>query len=231
MIAFTKYCFPLIIIVVQTGCSTFKTLETKKKSALEDPSFWDIGAGFAQLQNTDSKDDNDARGLMISFKAYPWGRWYSTEKPKVLLSVDKENKNVDALKILVANKKAAGTEMPDKGESSIWLQLDKDTRMISTGTPYIYCPESGKCRDNWYHRISVFYGLSSKNFIGGDVDSNVHAIGLGYDITPELALITGLGFFDLKKNDNSRSDSDAAFLFGVSLNLRAVGAMFKAAGN
>lgn len=46
----------------------------------ETPGFLDVGLGFGVAFDTREEANNDARGTLVSLKAYPNGRWYSTPK-------------------------------------------------------------------------------------------------------------------------------------------------------
>lgn len=59
-----------------TSYTSFETGET-----LEKPGNFDIGIGEAVALDTRKSDDDDSHGLMLSIKAYPFGRWYSTVDP------------------------------------------------------------------------------------------------------------------------------------------------------
>lgn len=79
--------------------------------------------------------------------------------------------------------------------------------------------------DKWQNRLSVFYGASAGEFSGGGLESTLHAVGLGFDITPEIAIIAGWSFYD------KGADTDNGPLFGISLNLYAFQKIFKAIGD
>jgi hypothetical protein len=69
-------------------------------------------------------------------------------------------------------------------------------------------------------RLSVFYGASAGEFSGGGLNSTLHAVGVGFDITPGIALLGGWSFYDVTEQDGT-SDTDDGFIFGVSLNMSA----------
>lgn len=239
-----------LCILTQAACVSID-LEKLSKGEAEHPGFFDVGAGFAQLQNTDSAANNDARGLMISFKGYPFGRWYSTEKSKSIMVVETRQQAESNEALLstakdtlpdvatppaagaaddVAAPDAEGTD-DDSNNGPNFIALAGEFETLRNSRKGVYCegPGKTKCRDQMYHRFSVYYGISSSNFVGGDVDSTVHSIGIGFDVSPELSLLLGAGFFDLKSSEEDRSDSDIALMFGVSLNLNAFGSLWSAA--
>jgi len=80
-------------------------------------------------------------------------------------------------------------------------------------------------RDSALNRISAFYGVSAGNIDNGGIDSTVNVFGVGFDITPDFALLLGRAFFEA---DN---ETDDAWFFGVSLNLYAFRDLISRAGD
>jgi hypothetical protein len=76
-----------------------------------------------------------------------------------------------------------------------------------------------KERDAWYNRMSVFYGRSVANFDSGGLSSEVNVVGVGFDVSPDLALQVGWAFYEVDEDGSGMTDSDGSFYFGVSLNL------------
>lgn len=136
---------------------------------------FDVGVGFAVAKNVRYGPDNDASGTLVSFKGYPFGKWYA---------------------------------YPKKGDVSGDKGLDQKLHYQVPG------------RESWLCRLSGFYGASAGEFSGGGLDSTLHAVGVGFDITPEIALLAGCGFYDVVEQDGT-SDTDYGFIFGVSLNMSA----------
>jgi len=83
-------------------------------------------------------------------------------------------------------------------------------------------------RNSWYNRFSVLYGRSVSDFDSGGLTSEVNVIGVGFDISPDLALEVGRAFYEVDEDGAGPGtiDSDSSWFFGVSLNLFA----FKALG-
>ena len=65
-------------------------------------------------------------------------------------------------------------------------------------------------------------GNEARNRLGPNARG---VIGIGYDISPEMALLAGRGFYRGITSDGMGgfmdTDSDSSFFFGVSLNLNA----------
>jgi len=220
--SFTKFAQSIFLYtaVLTSGCSAIlgqRTIEAesindaKFITQFKDPGHFDIGAGFTVLKNT--ADGRDARGTLVSFKAYPTGRWYTQAKAPGIKDVISESESK--------------SEEDSKGKHSTTSLLEANKVLVERqSTGFYVVPE----RDKFYHRFSFFYGISAGNFSGGDLDSQVNAFGIGYDIAPEFSIITGVGFYDYKLPSETEEDSDSAFLFGVSLNLNAFTGLLKAAG-
>lgn len=190
--------FMLLLAALSAGCQVLdNTLPELPKDALKDPNAhatpaeylklgtFDIGAGYAIAIDTRDGPNNDATGTLLSFKGYPFGRWYASAKPGALAKGNK------------------------------W---DKDA--------HYKVPKN----DDWYNRISIFYGASAGEFSGGGLESTLHAVGVGFDITPEMALLAGWSVYDVTEDDGS-SDADSGPVIGVSLNLYAFRKVLKALGD
>ncbi len=245
----------LCIAVLVSSCSTFHQALNPIKIDLKDaepPGFFDIGAGFGLVRNVAGSSSGDASGILVSFKAYPWGRWYGEAKQsKRFDGVTSNDKN--AIDQLVKGKAASGASyltgagaqlrshvqsiIDDRSAnlgSSTTLAL---TRLVDTNVAAVSAADQAtlktvvdapsssrkwrviKERDGWYNRFSIFYGTSAGEFSGGGLESSVNSIGLGYDISPDLALHAGYAFYDFEQGGST--DSDSSFFYGVSLNLFA----------
>jgi hypothetical protein len=137
---------------------------------------FDIGVGFAVAKNIRHGPNNDASGTLVSFKGYPFGKWYAS---------------------------------PRKTDNSVGdIKLDPNSHYQVPG------------KESLLSRLSVFYGASAGEFSGGGLDSTLHAVGVGFDITPGIALLGGWSFYDVTEQDGT-SDTDDGLIFGVSLNMSA----------
>ena len=141
---------------------------------------FDIGAGFAVAQNVRHGPNNDASGTLVSFKGYPFGKWYAS---------------------------------PKKDGVDGGMNLDQNSHYQVPG------------KENPLCHLSVFYGVSAGEFSGGGLDSTLHAVGVGYDITPGIALLAGWSFYDVVEQDGT-SDTDNGLIFGISLNMAAFKKVF-----
>lgn len=74
-------------------------------------------------------------------------------------------------------------------------------------------------RNSVFNRFSVTYGVSTDDFSGGRVSGPIQAFGLGFDFTPELAIMGGFGFYEI--DDGSRPDTDNGLYVGVVVNLKS----------
>jgi hypothetical protein len=73
----------------------------------------------------------------------------------------------------------------------------------------------------------VSYGFSLSELGDEGVDGAVHHIGVGFDVSPDLAVVAGASFFDLDDALDG-GEHDQAFFLGVALNLNAFRYMFSA---
>ena len=85
-----------------------------------------------------------------------------------------------------------------------------------------------KERDDIWHRFSVVYGLSVGEIAGSDIRGPIHVLAAGFDVAPQVSIISGVGIFE--ETRKSGNDTDFAFYLGVSLNLNAfrnLGTLFR----
>jgi hypothetical protein len=330
------------------SCSSLKP-STLPYDRVEAPGFFDIGVGYGRVSDTRNTSDDDAQGLMASFKAYPLGRWYGEPKKEALetgvtalqrLAVSRivelddakrasyfrlrekelDDEDIDAferewrlvqeaagkaeaplaepvdpgklgeLKAALGKagaqaaeaakvvddllardeaarvalldmvgwasernglRKAAEQASPLLSESDVRIHRDVRealTRLLSPNelTDFERCvvrdfliPEGLapkwhviKERNDFINRFSVFYGRSVGDFDSGGLQSEVNAIGFGFDVSPDLAIQLGWAFYEVDEG-TGMADSDGSVYFGVSLNLysfKALGAAIVNAG-
>lgn len=165
---------------------------------VEDPGFFDIGAGYG----TTFGDGATMDGYLFSVKAYPAGRWYST----AVSITDEAKKNIT--EALADNQDGQDTATLDKikSEMATW---DTQGSWSNQAVPL-------KCASPW-KRWSVFYGHSLGDFEGSGVNGSYKCFGIGYDFAPEFALQLGYGTL----NPTGGGKLDHQFFVGISLNLNA----------
>ncbi|MEL6611462.1 MAG: hypothetical protein AAFQ53_05175 [Bacteroidota bacterium] len=306
---------------------------------LKPPGFFDIGYGYGRVLDTRNTDDDDAEGQIVSFKAYPGGRWYGepkeskrqtgvTPSERVAASILRDlgdGVRTSYFRLLDAGKSeaefaafdarmttflaapaaqrfgiSAAEDLLDDGKRTSALNgvaaaagapvaawntmrgAESDAQFLDhvrvyTGVndrvlvararatleglltnPLASIPsnqvvaltrlvtaadlseDQGKAvgdflgakelapnwhivseRNHWYNRLSVFYGRSVADFDSGGLDSAVNVVGVGFDVSPDLALQLGYGFYEVDETGNGDADSDGSLFFGVSLNLFA----------
>lgn len=163
--------------------------------------YFDIGAGFGVIQ----KSGNDVKGTIVSFKGYPYGRWYA--KAKTVDQFTLANQVTDAVD-------SCGEDTEENQD----CETNKQELRQQINNLY---QESSKNRiirsmRGWKHRLSIFYGVSASDFDGDGLSTSVDALGFGIDITPELSIIAGFANYE---NDDGGISND--YIYGVSLNLNA----------
>lgn len=224
---------------------------------LEPPGWFDIGAGYGVAFNTRSGKDNDAQGIFVAFKGYPFGRWYSTLKDSkrfvetvkgdfIALLKEERRKRApeerdkefpDLKKLLPGNEKdeidPTNAQLVhrvyefkyDKTDdlklpSSIYeyLKNNKPTEMARNELYVTKYRLEG--HDDLVKRFSLFAGISAGEFRGGGLDSTLFAMGASYDITPELAFLGGIAFYEIETMGGAK-DTDSGPFIAFSLNLNA----------
>lgn len=300
----------ILAALAMQGCS-FAPSKAVDIERLNPPGYFDVGVGYGVIHNaSDSGQNDDAEGIVASFKGYPFGRWYSTYKvasaraevlanvmqgalveqvhkitnpdgtvsllrtfrkktladvgkpkpiselsagsvdmvavqvktlPAALLSsegLDKARLVVfDATTVNGVKVKAREISLPEVEASADTVLSDVEVTgldidsvvnaLADIGIPENYVVEVDGARRGWPHRLSVFYGVSVGDFNGGGITSTANTFGLGFDVTPELAVLLGTAFY--RQEENGVEDTDNALFFGVSLNLNAFKALYSAA--
>lgn len=304
MTKFKKLSIVAVALVTQ-ACTGLNTRpEARDIKDMNPPGYFDIGVGYGYIVGAgDGEQNDDADGLLVSFKGYPFGRWYSTvrisqakanlqikaKQPELvqefrrlpnldgnirLLRVvrkrvrDDDTLGLKKIKDIATDKvEIVGSEIltlpPGAGMGAIAegtqmvgavvdpVALPFDPSAVSPGDVAATLPVQGRVDidklvtelsgltlpNNYVvrvrgeergalHHLSVFYGLSVGNFGGGGIDSTVHALGLGFDVTPELALLGGAAFY--RQVEGTEEDADIAAFFGISLNLNAFKSLYNA---
>lgn len=167
---------------------------------LGNPGYFDVGGGYTFIQHVNGVNPA-ASGFMLTIKAYPWGRWYSS-KPKVT-TTDVNKKYADAA--------AAPNDTSKATLAAKALQdfLDKQTELF---------PVDGQ--NNWYNRFSIFYGRSPGNFDVPTISGSIDAAGFAYDIVPEFAVTVGMASYHATQA-NGELKFQQTPMFGIQMNLNA----------
>ncbi len=232
---------------------------------VEPPGFFDIGVGFGFVPNTRDGVNDDASGTVVSFKAYPLGRWYSaaqsdpdveqldrrdrgdlqtvlasdeTERKSKLQAMNAADSGAPAdLEFRTAAKRLEGLlESREVGLSPEFTRrltraldenasLNEDEResLAEASTAKGYDGKKWRVieeRAGFLNRFSVFYGLSAPQLDGGGIDGSAQVAGIGFDISPDLAVLFGRAFYDVDLGAGTLASDDKNF-YGISLNLFA----------
>jgi len=225
--------------LVLTSCAGLSQPQGSKQvcfDELEFPGYVDVGIGYAVAFDSRSGSHGDADGTFVSLKAYPAGRWYSKRKSETAQALAKASANMVA-DIVEPQETPAGDGPPAGGagvdgapatdENKVDLaetveQLIKARAEIIEDDAY-YVVEG---RDTWKHRLSIFYGTSVGDLAGGGLESSANAVGVGYDVAPQLALQLGWAFYDVETDGVIGTDS--GLFFSVSLNLSSFKSLLSA---
>jgi len=203
---------PLLALV---SCASFPNPASKTAipiSDVEAPGFLDVGVGFGVAFDTHDGDNNDARGTLLSVKGYPWGRWYSKKE----IAGDTQF----AEQVVASTDHARANGLADDQVQAVVDGLLQDRDRFLADDSYYPIAE----RNQWYNRLSVFYGKSIGDFNGGNLESSVDVVGLGFDVAPQMALQLGWAFYDV--DEGGGLDTDAGLTFSVSLNLNTFKSVF-----
>ncbi|MCC7015314.1 MAG: hypothetical protein IT454_22330 [Planctomycetes bacterium] len=193
---------------------------TKPYSELAYPGFFDVGIGATYLNRATSRSDDEAGGLALSLKAYPLGRWYSTKRDSTPALIES---GVEALKGAKADiNSASGTGSSDEKEKALAKTADETTAKLDSILTGIAAYKPNELfvvreREGLENRLSVTYGINVAEFEGGDFSKDVQLIGLGFDVTPEFAIVAGVAFY----RDEVQHDVDTAYYYGISINVYA----------
>lgn len=202
--------------------------EERDKATLEDPGWFDIGAGIVVVKNAGVSQQNGV-GNMVSLRAYPFGRWYAPSKTisaeKLVAASAQVNKAVALQK---AADQAAGTkDAPEKQSDAAKAATDAANAMnaalSSSGGNFALCQD-----DKINHvikRFSFFLGRSVGGFDSNAVAGDINAYGIAFDVAPQFALVWGRAYFNLPAQTGVTSNSKSGPVFGVQINLNAFKAM------
>lgn len=202
-----KKLFPALMLCMAiqsahaAGCGELewkaKDLSTGQTFQTEKPGYFDVGLGYASIDNVSG--GLAASGMLATIKVYPCGKWYAVRKG----STPKEA----AEKVVQAAANPSDAEKKAEAEAELrGLFEERD----------IY-PLVG---EEWKHRFSIFYGRSLGNFDPTSIDGEVNAIGIGFDIAPEFAVVAGRAMF---RSKGAAGDS-GRWLIGVQMNFSAFSA-------
>ncbi|GAB5606547.1 hypothetical protein [Sideroxyarcus sp. TK5] len=174
-----------------------KDLSTGQTFQTEKPGYFDVGLGYASIDNV--AGGLAASGILATIKVYPCGKWYAVRKG----STPKEA----AEKVVRAAANPSDTAAMAAAEIELrGLFEDRD----------IY-PLVG---EEWKHRFSIFYGRSLGNFDPTSIEGEVNAIGIGFDIAPEFAVVGGRAMFRTK----GAAGDTGRWMIGVQMNFSAFSA-------
>jgi hypothetical protein len=312
----------LLLLCLLPGCIQ-PTLRPRNLDELQPPGFIDVGAGYAVAFDTRATSNDDADGLLISLKAYPFGRWYAKPRSnssqalanasRVLIEkkleqgpaaemssvtearrhvamalsklrdqtvTDLEGRIRDCkqcvtrastqlraipdgnqawLENVLEDLETADAALDDSQEGASAASLASAEQVLEDRRAELARAEAEITRaiarlgeaqgdllnEEFYEvqtdpegdstlsriarRFSVFYGTSVNDFGGGGLESNVNAVGLAFDVAPQLSILVGYGFYQV--DTGGGVDTDGGLVASVSLNLNAFRWMFGGLSN
>lgn len=228
------------------GCSTptGNWAAERPRNCLQDPGWFDIGAGVVVIKNAGISQQNGV-GNMVSLRAYPFGRWYAPLKPQpptdasqtetaVKFHLAKEasekakNSRDKAKAIAPALDKAAAEKTADTDQVAADKANEDLARNMQTALNAFGDNYALEELDGWKHwgsRVSFFLGRSVGGFDSKVVEGDINAFGISFDIAPEFSVVWGRAYFDLPAQTGVANSSSAGTVFGVQINLNAFKAM------
>lgn len=223
------------------GCSTptGKWAAERPRNCLQDPGWFDIGAGMVVIKNAGISQQNGV-GNMVTLRAYPFGRWYAPLKPQPLTdetaakfhlakeASEKAKNSREAKAIAPAPDKAAAEQTADTDQiaadkANEDLAKNMQTALNAFGNNYALEELDGW--KHWGSRVSFFLGRSVGGFDSKVVEGDINAFGISFDIAPEFSVVWGRAYFDLPAQTGVANSSKAGTVFGVQINLNAFKAM------
>ena len=190
--------------------------ETLPAVCLNDPGWFDVGAGFAFIRRAGG-ENQDGKGILVTLRAYPFGRWYAssiTATKETVLAKAAASSSLEVSSATTAEKAQAHTDYV--ASVSEFLQ---NNQAVFAVKEY----QEGNAFESIIRRVSVFYGRSVGGFDSKAVSGDVNAVGLSFDIAPQFSLIWGRAFFDgaVPTGSSAQAPSRRANIVGVQLNLYA----------
>jgi hypothetical protein len=222
-------------------------VEERNLNCLQDPGWFDVGAGIAVIRNADLQGQNGI-GNMVTVRGYPFGRWYAPLK-----TLTPTGAGLVAAKTAIANAKqieaaeaqqqankaqakatssgfAADKDKADSeqaGADELKAEADKATTNLALsmqnalndfGSSYAIYEDSGWAQ--FYKRIAFFYGRSVGGFDTNAVEGDINAFGITFDIAPQMSLAWGRAFYN-RLPQNGVASSAAGTVFSIQINLNA----------
>lgn len=228
-----------------TTSTSNKWAEERPSNCLQDPGWFDVGAGIVIIKNAGISQQNGV-GNLVTLRAYPFGRWYAPLKSlspasnsiveaklyvaKTVADKAKASKaavdqakasGTDAEKVDAEKKAAADKDAADKVNADVAQSMQ--TALNDFGNNYALAE-----LDVWHNlgrRVSFFLGRSVGGFDSKTVDGDINAFGIAIDISPEFSVAWGRAYFNQPAQTGVPNISKSGALIGVQINLKAFKAM------
>src|ERR1039457_1264671 len=219
--------------------------EERHRDCLQDPGWFDVGAGIVVIKNAGISQQNGV-GNLVTLRAYPFGRWYAPLKSlspasnsivEAKLSVAKavadkakasgaavdqaKTSGTDTEKTDAEKKAVADKAVADKANADVAQSMQ--TALNDFGNNYALAE-----LDVWHNlgrRVSFFLGRSIGGFDSKAVDGDINAFGIAIDISPEFSVVWGRAYFNQPAQTGVANSSKSGAVIGVQINLKAFKAM------
>lgn len=207
---------------IAQDCTTSigKWAEQRPSSCLQDPGWFDIGAGIVLIKNAGTSQQNGV-GNMVSLRAYPFGRWYAPLKSQTPASTSVVEAKLIIAKTAAGQAKASGTAtdqaVADKANADVAQSMQAALNDFGNN----YALEELNGMQNFSRRISFFLGRSIGGFDSKAVDGDINAFGIAIDISPEFSVVWGRAYFNQMAQTGVVNSSKSGAVIGVQINLKA----------
>lgn len=221
-------------------------LEVRPAECLQDPGWFDVGAGFAVIQKANSLGES-ASGNLVTLRAYPFGRWYAPLKSVSQASTDKISANLAVLRaktdqaeqkkkfkeenpINISAQQEADKTQQEADKAANDVAMSMQAALNDFGSMYAVQGES-EGSSYLLRRISFFYGRSIGGFDTKVVQGDINAFGVAYDIAPQFSVIWGRAYYNQAAQNGITKTSASNNFFGIQLNLNAFKTMRNITGS
>jgi hypothetical protein len=204
--------------------SNGKWAEQRPSSCLQDPGWFDVGAGISIIKKAGIAQQNGV-GNMVTLRAYPFGRWYAPLKSQTPASTSVVEAKLIVAKTAADQAKASGTTtdqaVADKANADVAQSMQAALNDFGNN----YALEELNGMQNFSRRISFFLGRSIGGFDSKAVDGDINAFGIAIDISPEFSVVWGRAYFNQPAQTGVANSSKSGAVIGVQINLKAFKAM------
>jgi len=237
-----------VVYAEEINCSDPNTdgrfsIEKRKAICLQDPGWFDVGAGMAVIQNANNQGQNSV-GNLVTLRAYPLGRWYAPLK-----SVSIGKSEILSAKAAILKAKADLLEQKkqalklDKNNASVQNEVNNAQQEVdNAANDFAFGMQSAlsdfgdmyavkEIEYQFLQRFSFFFGRSIGGFDTSIVQGDINAFGMALDLAPQFSVVWGRAYYNLLPQAGDTNTSMSNNFFGIQLNLNAFKTMRNLTGS